>query len=196
LESRVSWPFAPLQQWKYSAGMIDPAWPFDLWNVETGSKKGPQAQYRCMSIEEIEALPVEHLFRDGAFIGLWCTNPLVAKGVHARVLAAWRMEPITMLTWAKRTRTGALRWGTGYVARTVTEQLILASYGKHGIRNPKLPTLIDGLAREHSRKPDEVYAHFEKMTPNDFRCDLFARETRPGWEAWGNEANKFDGAAA
>ena len=26
-----------------------------------------------------------------------------------------------------------------------------------------------------------------------FFLDLFSRETRPGWDAWGNEVGKFDG---
>jgi N6-adenosine-specific RNA methylase IME4 len=193
----MTWPFAPLQMWGYEQGMIDPPWPFDLWSVATGAKKGPQAQYDCMTIEQICALPVSDLFRDGAFICLWCTNPLVAAGAHTRVLDAWHMRPITMGTWVKTTPAGKLRWGPGYVLRTVTEPFILASYGRHMARGPDVPTLIYGVAREHSRKPDEVYAAMEKIArPNTFRCDLFARESRPGWQAWGNQATKFDGAAA
>lgn len=34
------------------------------------------------------------------------------------------------------------------------------------------------------------------MTTDDFnRLDLFARQLRPGWTAWGNEADKFGVAA-
>ena len=44
--------------------------------------------------------------------------------------------------------------------------------------------------REHSRKPDEVYERIEHFCAGP-RLDLFARERRPGWAAWGNELDKF-----
>ena len=51
-----------------------------------------------------------------------------------------------------------------------------------------LPSLINGLAREHSRKPDEFYRARSKQHRAMRRADLFSRETREGFEAWGNEA--------
>jgi len=50
-----------------------------------------------------------------------------------------------------------------------------------------------GLRREHSRKPDEFYEMIRKATRGP-RVDLFARDTREGWVAWGNESEKFDEA--
>jgi N6-adenosine-specific RNA methylase IME4 len=41
--------------------------------------------------------------------------------------------------------------------------------------------------REQSRKPDEVYEMIEAMYPQLPRIELFARNARPGWAAWGNE---------
>jgi hypothetical protein len=31
-----------------------------------------------------------------------------------------------------------------------------------------------------------------ERTPDQERCDLFSRETRPGFTGWGNEQGKFD----
>ena len=56
--------------------------------------------------------------------------------------------------------------------------------------------VLDGLAREHSRKPDEAYAMLEALSPNARRADVFARQRRPGWDGWGLELSKFDGEAA
>ena len=47
--------------------------------------------------------------------------------------------------------------------------------------------MIQAPAREHSRKPDESYTLIEQMFPTLPRIELFARSTRPGWAAWGNE---------
>jgi N6-adenosine-specific RNA methylase IME4 len=33
------------------------------------------------------------------------------------------------------------------------------------------------------------------MFPDLPKLELFARQQRPGWDAWGNEVNKFENAA-
>jgi N6-adenosine-specific RNA methylase IME4 len=42
--------------------------------------------------------------------------------------------------------------------------------------------------RAASTKPDEIYPLIEQMYPELARIELFARGTRPGWDAWGNES--------
>jgi N6-adenosine-specific RNA methylase IME4 len=41
--------------------------------------------------------------------------------------------------------------------------------------------------REHSRKPEVSYRIIEAMYPALPKIELFARQSRPGWDAWGNE---------
>jgi hypothetical protein len=38
--------------------------------------------------------------------------------------------------------------------------------------------------REHSRKPDEVYARIEALGEGPY-LEVFARFSRPGWDRWG-----------
>jgi N6-adenosine-specific RNA methylase IME4 len=46
--------------------------------------------------------------------------------------------------------------------------------------------MFDGLAREHSRKPDEFYALLERLTPRARRADLFSGGIeRNGFAGWG-----------
>ena len=42
----------------------------------------------------------------------------------------------------------------------------------------------------HSRKPDEFYARLERYC-DGFYVDLFAREQRPNWDCWGDQADLF-----
>jgi len=44
--------------------------------------------------------------------------------------------------------------------------------------------------REHSRKPDEFYMLVEGLCPGS-KVELFAREKREGWQAWGGEDRMF-----
>lgn len=45
---------------------------------------------------------------------------------------------------------------------------------------------------ERPRKPDEAYRNAELLGGEVARLDLFARQTRPGWTAWGHEVGRFD----
>jgi N6-adenosine-specific RNA methylase IME4 len=84
--------------------------------------------------------------------------------------------------------------GPGYRVRTIHEPILVCTIGSP--KHRAFPSFFDGIAREHSRKPDELYDLVSKHTPDAFRCDLFARRTRSGFEGWGFEATKFDEAAS
>lgn len=182
--------FKGLQLFKYNMIMADPAWDFGLWS-EKGQEKSAHAQYACMSTEDIKNLPVNQLASGDCILWLWCTAPMLDVGFD--VLRSWGFNYVTQGSWNKKTKTNKYRWGTGYVLRSTHEPFLIGRVG-----NPKtsrsIPSAFDGLAREHSRKPDEAYALAEKMLPNAWRLDLFSREEREGWDNWGNESDKFNAA--
>lgn len=195
----MTWPFGDLKMFGYDLVMIDPPWPFDLWSSK-GNEKSPAAHYDCMTLDAIKGLPVGQLLRAGGVAVVWCTWPLVAQGVHAETIRAWGLNPVTGGDWAKRTPRGRLRWGTGYILRSVCEPFIFATIGNEreydgasvcNLIETAGQRLLDGVAREHSRKPEEMYRLLEKVMPLAFRADVFSRQRRPGWDSWGLETDKF-----
>jgi N6-adenosine-specific RNA methylase IME4 len=58
------------------------------------------------------------------------------------------------------------------------QPVLLATLGGRQSHNA-FPSIFDGLAREHSRKPAEVCMMVVERAPDQDRCDLFGRETRP-----------------
>ena len=192
-----SWPFDPLPMFSFDVVMCDPPWPWETYS-EKGQAKSPQAQYATMTMADIESLPVGNLVSDGGIIFLWATWPLIDK--QAAIMRKWGFEIATGGSWAKRTATGNFRWGTGYVLRSVCEPFLIGSLSKRKARGSSLPNMIetmqeaviDGIAREHSRKPDEAYSLLETLTPGARRADIFSRQSREGWASWGNQATKFD----
>lgn len=196
------WPFAPLRMFGYDFVEADPPWHFDLHSAK-GDEKSPQAQYATMPLDEIAALPVGDLLAPGGICIMWCTWPLVSIGGHVEVICGWGLKPVTGGVWAKRTANDKMRWGTGYVARSLCEPFIIATLPKNRWNGRSFPNFVetleaasvDGLAREHSRKPDEFYTRCEAAWPEARRVSIFSRQSRPGWATWGNEATKFDGAA-
>ena len=83
--------------------------------------------------------------------------------------------------------------GTGYRVRTMHEPILVCTVGNP--RHLPFPSFFNGLAREHSRKPDEFCDLIVKHTPHAVRrADLFSRETRGGFDGWGDQLGKFDNA--
>jgi hypothetical protein len=52
--------------------------------------------------------------------------------------------------------------------------------------------LVIAPRREHSRKPEEVYDSIERLTRGPY-LELFARQSRRGWDCVGDQASLFDG---
>jgi N6-adenosine-specific RNA methylase IME4 len=210
----MTWPFAPLQMFGYDLVMVDVPTRFGV-RSEKGEGKSSQAKYGCMSIEEAAAMPIGQLLgRDGVLF-LWWTWPLLlhggdparhfkdadaARSPAGELIKAWGLRYVTGGAWHKKTRHGKTAFGTGYRARSSCEPFLLAVTGEPDTSRAER-NLFEGLAREHSRKPEEAFAWCERYIPGARRAEIFSRASRPGWSTWGYEAGKFDpvvtlGAAA
>jgi N6-adenosine-specific RNA methylase IME4 len=168
--------------------LVDPPWDFEVYAPDK-RRSHPAYHYPPMSLDEIKALPVAQLAFDDCVLFLWTTVPL--NFVAKEVLDAWGFKYQSGMVWDKEIP------GLGYWVRGQHELLLLATRG-----NPPLPatenvpaSVIRERRREHSRKPDEAYARIERMYPDLPKLELFARQTRPGWDVWGNETGKFAEAA-
>ena len=196
----ADWPWGDLAPGAYDVIVADPPWNFGLWS-QRGEGKSAQAHYACQGLDWIKALPVRLLARPNALLLLWGIWPMLATGDVIDVARAWGFVPVSGGSWAKRYRSGKLRWGTGYVIRSTAEPFLIAVdetsapflVARIGEPDgcPSLSCHVDGLAREHSRKPDEFYSALVKATPGRRRCDLFNREPRAGFDVWGDETGKF-----
>lgn len=175
----------------YRLIMADPPWSFTHFSAK-GQRKSAQAHYACMSLDQISALPVRRLAAPDAILWLWATNPMLPQAID--LLRAWGFTFKTAGHWSKKTRTGKQAFGTGYVLRSAGEPFLIGTAGKPKTSR-SVRSVIEGPVREHSRKPDEAYAAAEALVPGGPWLDLFSRESRPGWDAWGIEVDKFARAA-
>lgn len=194
------WPFGACAPLKYDVILADPPWSFDLWSTK-GNHKSPEAHYDVMSFADLASIPVSSLGRGDCLLFMWCCWPSIDEAMA--VLKAWGFRYVTGGAWHKRTRTGKSGFGTGYRLRSATEPYLVGTLGNpdtaRNVRNvieTEDLDVIDAMTRGHSRKPDEQYSVCERLVPNAIhRIELFARQRRPGWDAWGNEIDKFGEAA-
>ncbi len=183
-----AWPFGDMRPLSFDFIMADPPWSFDNFS-EAGEAKNAKAQYACMAIAEIRALPVSQLAGRDCVLWLWATNPLLPEAID--VLRAWGFTYKTAGHWSKKTPGGKQAFGTGYILRCAGEPFLIGTVGNPACSR-SVRSVIEGAAREHSRKPEEAYQAAEQLCPRAMnRADLFSRQIRPGWRAWGNEIERF-----
>jgi len=198
-------PFQHLRQSSHDFIMADPPWPTTMRSPR-GEGKSFVRHYGAMSFKAIAELPVADLAARNCILFLWCTWPLLLNGGDQRrhyfgadaahspvgaVMKAWGFRYSTGGGWAKRTTTGKLAFGTGYRIRSAMEPFLIGVIGEPK-NSRRERNLIDGLAREHSRKPEEAFAWAERYMPDARRIELFSRQNRKAWDSWGFEKGKFD----
>jgi N6-adenosine-specific RNA methylase IME4 len=191
-------PFEGLPRRHFKAILADPPWGFKCWSGpdKKVASRGTVAPYKTMEMADIKRLPVAELAADDCVLMLWFVWPTLPDALT--LISDWGFEYKTCgLCWMKadQYRLFALqedvRMGLGYWTRSNTEACLLATRGKpkrkdNGVRQGTIEPI-----REHSRKPDCVHERIERLVDGPY-LELFARQSRPGWTTWGNEATKFD----
>ncbi len=199
--------FKGLLQNHYRVIYVDPPWQFKAWS-HRGEGRGAVQHYPCMGQDEIKSLPVPELCAEDAVLFLWVVQPMLPEALQ--LIDAWGFEYRTVaFVWIKVSKFFShfqnemfndegvdAKMGLGYHTRSETEQCWLAIRGKgykkksHAVRQ----IIYEGL-RDHSRKPDQAIERIEQLTGDIPRIELFARQRRNGWDAWGNESQEIAEAA-
>lgn len=198
----MSEPFANLRK-DYRVIAADPPWQF---KSNSAAKPGRNAMrhYDCMSMESINALPVAEIAADDAILFLWITGPFMAIGAHLALMKAWGFKPSGMgFVWIKLNPKAAslfvlrsdLAMGGGFTTRKNAEFCLIGKRGKSVRQSASVHEVIIDPRRQHSRKPDEFYTRAQEYSTGPY-LEMFARQSRPGWDVWGNQSDKFDEAAA
>lgn len=166
----------------------------------------PERHYPTMTLEEIKALPVASVAAKDCVLLLWAVDPMIPQAIALGQHWGFTYKTVGFV-WAKERRVTSSRgdafdhpdekrfpMGTGYWTRANPEQCLLFTRGSPKRVSAAVRKLLIAPRREHSRKPDEQYERIEALVSGPY-LELFARTTRPGWESWGNETDKFAEAA-
>lgn len=177
---------------EYACIVADPPWPQKGGGplkgregfLDAGGKSLPMP-YETMPVADICALDVPAA--KDAHLYLWATNRFLPDAF--KVMAAWGFRYSTTLVWAK----APIGAGLGGAYGIATEYALfgrrgkLPALGKIG-RNWfdwKRPYDKRGKPR-HSAKPSAFFEMVETISPGP-RLEMFARDNRPGWDAWGDQ---------
>tara|TARA_Y100000310_G_C20564934_1_gene754993 strand:+ start:82 stop:1155 length:1074 start_codon:yes stop_codon:yes gene_type:complete len=160
--------------------VADPPWPYN-----TEKKYNPEGYrgttpYPEMSLEQIKNIQIPSA--DNCILWLWTTHKFMRHAFN--ILDSWGFREVSILTWAKN------KMGTGRWLRSKSEHCIMAVKGKPQVLLTNQTTILHADTKEHSRKPNEFYKMVETLCVGR-KLDVFARQTRQGWEVYGNDVNKW-----
>jgi N6-adenosine-specific RNA methylase IME4 len=182
----TAWPFRGFAKGSFDLVMADPPWSFETRSAK-GKARSADRHYSTMPLPDISRLPVGDLAARNAVLWLWVTAPVLE--VSLDVMACWGFRYSTSGVWVKMTAAGQPAYGLGYRLRNGHEPFLIGVKGEP--RTEAISSVIQARRREHSRKPDEAFLAAEAMMPEAKRIELFSRERRAGWSAWGNEVGRF-----
>lgn len=205
---------------KYGVILADPPWRFTTFSAKgrgrcpdgpvsekaarnLSRQNRPERHYPTMTIDEIKVLPVLDYAAKDCVLFMWAVDPMLPEAIALGETWGFKFKTIAFV-WAKERRVTSKRgaafdeadhkrfpMGTGYWTRANPELCLLFTRGKPKRVSAAVRKLLIAPRREHSRKPDEQYTRIEALVGGPY-LEMFARQTWPGWDSWGNETEKFE----
>ena len=170
---------------KYQVILADPPWNI-RWQGSSSIGTKP-LQYPTLTMVELVEFgeKVKSIAEDCSKLFMWTTNQFLPEALG--LLKFWGFQYDKLWTWCKKT-------GAGGHPRNATEHLIESSRGalkSIGRHENAVNNWFVGKKGKHSVKPIEAYELIEYCYPKATKIELFARNSRAGWDCWGYDAPNF-----
>tara|TARA_R100000458_G_C8266855_1_gene241855 strand:+ start:1275 stop:1961 length:687 start_codon:yes stop_codon:yes gene_type:complete len=171
---------------KFEVIYTDPPWDYDGRTFLDGKAHDTGAasdHYPTMTPQELMELPVKDFLADKCICFMWTTGPQLDISID--VLKAWGFKFKTIaFVWDK------VVTNPGYYTMSQTELAIVGTH--NAIPTPRGARNVKQFHKEqrgrHSAKPHEFRKRIEQMFPDQTKLEMFQRESKPGWHAWGIDA--------
>lgn len=162
----------------YSTIVADPPWRYEQGGPTTGTARFPKPKYTMMELADIKALPVVDLAAKDAHLYLWTTNRYLRSAFD--VAEAWGFKHSQTLAWCK-CPSGI---GPGGAFSNTMEFVLYCRRGSLPYQGRVDRTWWEWPRSAHSVKPAGFLDIVEQVSPGPY-VELFARQPRLGWDAWG-----------
>lgn len=179
---------------QYDVIVVDPPWTYK--SASKSKKFRGVTPYPTMTMGELKQLPMLAVAAENCALLVWCTGPQLPEVFP--LMKGWGFTYKTMfLVWKKVYANGKPVFGVGHYTRPCHEYLLLAVKGSvislRQCRN--LSQLLESDAEadscvtmraQHSVKPQRSFDVIEEFFgPHTKKLELFARQSRLGWDSWG-----------
>lgn len=163
------------------------------WKQSKGGKKsvrenssGKPLDYPTCSLDEIK----EHLrlatesSTENSILFLWTIDKYLFEAQQIAESLGYKLH--ARMIWDKVTGIPAaftVRYGHEYLLYMYKGKLTPVAKDERG----KIHTVFRERVTKHSKKPDIAYEIIERLYPDLRKLEMYARETRDGWDSFGNE---------
>lgn len=182
--------FAPLPKKRYQIIYADPPWAYRQGGTGEKTRGTAAKHYQTVPTNILCTLPVQEIVQGPAACFMWGTFPNFKDA--QQLMEAWGFIYKTVaFVWVKKTVRGGNYFGMGAYTRANAEPCLLGitpdfkamkMVQDHGINQ-----IIEAQRGAHSEKPGVVRERITQLLGDLPRIELFARQTAPGWDSWGNE---------
>lgn len=163
------------------------------WKQSKGGKKsvrekssGKPLDYPTCSLDEIR----EHLrlatefTTENSILFLWTIDKYLFEAQQIAESLGYKLH--ARMIWDKVTGIPAaftVRYGHEYLLYMYKGKLTPVARDERG----KIHTVFRERVTKHSKKPNVAYEIIERLYPDLKKLEMYARETRDGWDSFGNE---------
>ncbi len=176
---------------KYNIIYADPAWKFGSKQLQVydGERFKPlEDEYRTSEAVEFNKLPIKDITEDDCALFLWTTDAHMEEALE--LIKAWGFKYKTVaFIWKKVSKKGKQLSTLGSWTMKNCEICLFATKGamlKHKKAN-NIQQLIEAERTKHSKKPNVFADKIVELFGDLPRIELFARDKKEGWDAWGDE---------
>ncbi|MEB7601380.1 MT-A70 family methyltransferase [Raoultella terrigena] len=193
----------------YQLIYVDPPWQYGN-KISNGAAEN---HYSTMSLAELKRLPIWDVAAEDAVLAMWYTGTHTEEAIELAEAWGFRIRTMKGFTWVKLNQYAERRFNEaiaegelvdfndflsmlnsetrmngGNYTRANTEDLLIATRGIGLERvSASIKQVVYSCLGEHSEKPWEVRRRLELLYGDVERVELFARDTWPGWDRWGNQ---------
>ena len=174
---------------RYGAILADPPWQFEAYSGPRVAQRSAHQHYSVMPHARLADIRIPAA--DDCALFLWAVDSHLDQAIA--LMGEWGFKFKTIaFVWVKTCKSDPTkpRMGMGLWTRKQSEICLMGTRGKVSRRDKGVRQVLMSPRREHSRKPDEVYGRIERLVDGPY-LEMFARQRRPGWDAVGNETDKF-----
>lgn len=168
------------------------------WAQKKGNKRKcrpnqeKELDYNTMSMEDIKRVheQVSNLTNEKHNIFMWTIEKFLEPTKQMMKELGYEMH--CCFVWDKENGVAP-----AFTVR-FTHEYLLWFYKKGSMLMPdkevrgKFTTILREASTGHSKKPEYAYRMIEAMFPESRKLEMFARSTRDGWDAWGNQVGLLD----
>lgn len=172
---------------KYNIIYADPPWSFSNKNTGGSMSSGASSKYNTMTINELKKLDVSSITEKNCVLFMWWVGSQPEVAIELAKSWGFTIKTMTGFNWIKTTKLGKLFFGMGFWTRAGSECCLIATKGKIRPINRGIRSVTKAMNEEHSKKPDLFANNIIELCGDLPRIELFARDTKPGWDSWGNE---------